>query len=233
MSDEDRGVGRLVERIREELGDSPERWIAPDGYESVALAVLDSIYSTGNHYTGVINAVNRYRAARKEEGADANADTAGDLVSAVDRWGVQGLVERTNAWRTSTQAGAPTKAEAAYGAARILVEHGLDTVDDVREQLTDTARQEASAAKGEWLALPGQRSGLTWAYFLMLCGVPGVKADRMVMRFVTRATGHDVDAKEAREVVTEAAEALGVDVIRLDHAIWRLESGRPVEYEVV
>ncbi|MBD8061056.1 hypothetical protein [Oceanitalea stevensii] len=226
MSDGD----QLVEQIRKELGSDQEVWIAPTGYDSVALAVIDSVFSIGTHYSGVVNAVNRYRAARREEGADPNTDSAADLVDAVGRWGVDGLVERTNKWRTSTKPGAPLKAEVVQRVAQILDEHDLSSVDAVRVGLTDPGAQETSAVKREWLALPGQSSGLAWGYFLMLCGVPGVKADRMVVRYVTRAVGGAVGSKQARELVTAAADALGVSSIRLDHAIWRLESGRPVEY---
>lgn len=229
MSSATSDVGRLVRHIRDELGDDPEPWIAPDGYDSVALAVIDSVYSIGTRYSGVVNAVNRYRTARSEEGADANVDTASNLADAAERWGVQGLVERTNAWRTSTQSDAPRKAEVVAKAAPILATHGMETVADVRAQLTEPAAQDASPAKAQWVALPGQRSGLSWNYFLMLCGVPGVKADRMVVRFVTRAVG-PVTPREARSLVLDAAADLGIDAIRLDHAIWRLESGRPVEY---
>ncbi|WP_193311385.1 heme peroxidase [Georgenia satyanarayanai] len=226
MSDGD----RLVEQIRKELGSDQEVWIAPTGYDSVALAIIDSVFSIGTHYSGVVNAVNRYRAARREEGAEPDADSAADLVEAVGRWGVDGLVERTNKWRTSTRAGAPLKAEVVHQVARILAGHGLGTVEAVRAGLTDPQAQQAAAARKEWLALPGQASGLAWGYFLMLCGVPGVKADRMVVRYVTRAVGASVEAKEASALVAAAADVLGVSSTRLDHAIWRLESGRPVEY---
>ncbi|MFN2319004.1 MAG: hypothetical protein ABR500_04920 [Dermatophilaceae bacterium] len=107
-------VERLASVLEGDLGTDPARWFHPAGYDSVALAVLDSIYSTGNQYTGVVNALNKYRAARRGEGRDPDHDGAGDLVAAVDRWGgTSALVERTNKWKTSTKAGAPSKAEAA------------------------------------------------------------------------------------------------------------------------
>lgn len=62
----------------------------------------------------------------------------------------------------------------------------------------------------------------------MLCGVPGVKADRMVVRFVHRAVGEDVGPAGAAALVQEVAERMGVSFSTLDHAIWRKESGRPV-----
>lgn len=219
----------LAAAVERDLGTDPSRWFHPPGYESVALAVLDSIYSTGNRYAGVIHALNRYRTSRRAEGDDPDQDGAIDLVAAVDRWGgTGGLVERTNRWRTSTKAGAPSKAEAAYGAATILADHGLDSVAQVREALGTRDKQHESPVKTRWLALPGQRSGLTWTYFLMLCGVPGVKADRMVVSYVSRAFGQSASPEAARSLVCELARTQGIDEIVLDHAIWRLESAREV-----
>ena len=50
----------------------------------------------------------------------------------------------------------------------------------------------------------------------------------MVVRYVSRAVGETVDAKEARRLVGSVARNLGVGEIKLDHAIWRQESGREI-----
>ena len=219
----------LISRIHADLGEDHERWFDPEGYQSVALAILDSIYSTGHHYTSVLNAVEKYRAARRAEGADPQQDTAQDLIDATNHWGgTEGLVERTNRWPVSTKPGAPRKADAAYGAAQALVRHDLITRPDVVRELSDPARQEAAPIKKEWLALPGQGSGLTWTYFLMLCGVPGVKADRMIVRYVSEALGRSVDSRTAAVLVGAVADQMPVTRSKLDHAIWRKESGREV-----
>ncbi|MGW0436770.1 hypothetical protein ACWDV4_30030 [Micromonospora sp. NPDC003197] len=47
----------------------------------------------------------------------------------------------------------------------------------------------AALARKLWLAVPGQGSGLSWNYLLMLIGCPGVRADRMDCRFVAAALG--------------------------------------------
>lgn len=217
------------------LRDAPksDRWFIPTGYPSVALALIDAIYSTGNHYGGVLNALARYRTARHDDGADPETDSASNLLAAAERWGgVDGLAERTNQWRTSTKSGAPRKAQAVLGAAGILVGNGLDTRDDIRQALMDPHAPKRTPVKERWLALPGQRSGLTWTYFLMLCGIPGVKADRMVTRYLRRALDRDIDPREAAGVVAHAARTLGVEQIPLDHVIWRIESGRPIYREM-
>jgi hypothetical protein len=51
---------RLTDICRTTFGDET-KWIAADGYpESLALCVIDSIFSTGSHYTSVINVVAEY-----------------------------------------------------------------------------------------------------------------------------------------------------------------------------
>ncbi|OFE15596.1 hypothetical protein BA895_22340 [Humibacillus sp. DSM 29435] len=185
---------------------TPTGGSTPEGYDSVALGVLDSIYSTGHKYTGVTNALDKYRAARRSEDAESGQDTASVLVAAVDRWGgIAALVERTNKWPTSSKAGVPKQAAAAFGTAKILTGHGLNTVAEVRAAFATAEQQDASPVKRLWLGLPGQGSGLTWTYFLMLCGVPGVKADRMVVRYVSRAVREAVDGKDARRLVSSVA----------------------------
>lgn len=218
----------LRDRIIEEFGTDPESWFCPDGYQSVALAILDSIYSTGNVYAGVRNVIKRYRCLRKKEGANPEADTATDLINAFDRWGgVEGFVLKTNnRWRTSSRHHAPYKAYAALEAAKVLAAHSLETVSDVVERLSERESRERSDIAKEWLAITGQSSGLTWNYFLMLLGIPGVKADRMVIRFVTETLRRpkDVSAKEASRLVEAVADDLNLNYIQLDHTIWRFKS---------
>ncbi len=222
-------VDLLARAIERDLGLDPSRWFSPRGYDSVALAVLDSIYSTGNRYTSVVNALDKYRVARRAEGADPNSDTASDLVEATDRWGgIDALVANTNRCRTSTKKTAPFKAEAAYHAARILADHGLNTRAGVHVALIDPELQEGSPVKAAWRDLPGQSSLLTWTYFLMLCGVPGVKADRMVVAYVSRALGRPADSKRSASLVGQVADRIAVNRTKLDHAIWRKESNREV-----
>lgn len=66
----------------------------------------------------------------------------------------------------------------------------------------------------------------------MLAQIPGVKADRMVARYVARAIGvgpEPLSGQRAADLVKRVAGLMGWNVIHLDHAIWRVESGRPRE----
>ena len=229
MHADDNDVELLLHHMDGCIGIDSHRWYSPDGYRSVALAILDSIYSTGNGYTGVTRLVANSVALREAQGANAWRDTASDLVGAVERCGgVLTFVELTDyRWRTYASKTAPYKGQVAYEAAQLLAEEGLETVDDIRRVFTDrAARMEAPAAK-KWLQLKSQGSGLTWNYFLMLMGIPGVKADRMVTRFVSRAVGRTVGMSEASLLIESACDRRGWNYTTVDHTIWRYQSGRP------
>lgn len=61
---------------------------------------------------------------------------------------------------------------------------------------------------------------VTWEYFTMLLGHPGVKSDTWIGRFVAEAIGREVSAERAGELVKAAAKELGVDETALDYATW-------------
>lgn len=67
---------------------------------------------------------------------------------------------------------------------------------------------------------------VTWEYFLMLLGKPGVKADVWIVRFVSKAVGRTTSSPETRDLVKAAAAELGTDPTALDHAIWSHQRGR-------
>jgi hypothetical protein len=224
------GLEDLVDVCERDLGD-PHLWFKPSGYPtSLALCIIDSIYSTGAHYAQVVRIVDRYK-HRQTLGRDAYTDTSRDLRTSIDgaggaeRWAAE---VAQNSRPTSTKAGAPLKAYAIAEAAQGLEFLGVLTTDDLRAR-ADT--DDLDDVKRMWLAFPGQTSGITWEYVLMLAGIPGVKADRMVTRYVARILGvpaAGIGAGLAADYVKAVAAEKNWNVIHTDHAIWRLESGREV-----
>lgn len=224
-------IEKLTNRIKHELGHDSTRWIpVGDGYSSVALAILNSIYSTGKHFSGVLKVIDRYADLREKEGHDAWSDTSANLIEVIERWGgPEGFAVKTkNQWKTSSASQAPLKAYAAYEAAKVLQKHDINNRDDARAQFADRDVRENADVSQEWKAITSQRSGLTWHYFLMLMGIPGVKADRMIRRFVTESLGRDqsVSVSEASTLVEAVADELDISYSQLDHTIWRFTSGR-------
>ena len=223
-------VTALLNACDTDLGD-PNLWFTPDGYpDSLALCIIDSIYSTGARYSSVVNVVGRYRDYRKgdhpdTDGTDELAATITEL-GGPDPWATR----IGNRRPTSTAAGAPLRAETIAQLTEVLPMQGVRTTADLRAAAATA--DALKAVERAWRATPGQRSGITWDYARMLAQIPGVKADRMVIKYATRVIGcrpGSLLPEQAARLVSSVAEVKGWNVIHLDHAIWRFESGRPYQ----
>lgn len=209
-------VGRVRESVHAELG-PPGTWPTwRGGWPGEAdTALVDSVFSTRARYdTVVLPLVERWRAA-PEHSPDGRLAALRD----VDRDRLLAIVDNRQLV-PGRAVDRPVKVDAVREVASRLVDHGIDTAADVRSR--------AERAPGELKRLFTGTSGVgkaTYRYFLMLLGVPGVKADTMVVRFLTNAIGRDVSQSEAERFVTEAASQLEVGATELDHAIWRYQSG--------
>lgn len=216
-------VDTLVTYCRDKLGDK-DLWITPAGYpSSLALCIIDSIYSTGSHYSSVVNVIKRYRAVR------GHGDGAGALLQSFPAVGGPRVWAETvadNVKPANTKPGAPLKAEVIEQAAQLLVDHDIDTVEDLVAAVG--ANPLDNPIHAAWKRLPSQSSGVTYSYLLLLAGLPSVKPDRMVVRFLQQALGTDAELTTGRaiELVMAAADTLEVSPRTLDHVIWRAASGR-------
>lgn len=204
----------------------PDRsgWTDPSGYrDSLAMCVLDSVFSLRASYASTVRVLARYRAVRRPAGGDPNHDRLDDLVAAVEDAG--GSEAAAGPALFGNRAFAPgtarrgqtgvLKAAAVYEVATKLHGAGIDTIADLQN---DTDK-----AAAEWLSVRGL-GRVSWAYVLMLTGADGVKADVMVRRFVATAVGEQaVTDERARLAVEGAAELMGVGARLLDHAIWRYQ----------
>jgi hypothetical protein len=196
----------------------------------LALCIIDSIYSTGARYSSVVNVVRRYRDHRTQRGGTPDMDGTDELAANIaELGGPDAWASRIGNRRpTSTTAGAPLKAETIATLTTLLPRHGVRTTADLRRAAVDA--DALKTVERAWRATPGQRSGITWDYALMLAQIPGVKADRMLIRYVARAIGvrpEGLPPQRAAEMINRVAEMKTWEVIHLDHAIWRFESGRP------
>jgi len=244
---------KLIAACERDLGDRALRF-APDGYPgSLALCLVDSVFSIGAKYHGVINLVNRYRSYRVAQSGNADADGGLELMGTFEHLGgPEGWAANLkNEQRTSKKSGI-LKADAVLREAHRLAKHGVWTVNDLRAAQREGRLPEIKAS---WCEVPGQKSGISWSDFLMLArvlpedrdlpsgvtgaspqprpdidlndAVVGVKPDRMIKRYVASAIGvteNELTDRKAAALVKFAAEAKGWNVIALDHAIWRFQS---------
>jgi hypothetical protein len=220
-------VERIVDACDEKLNPSDE-WAPFCGYpDSLALSVLDAIWSINARYAITRGVVERYRARRSWQG-NPDEDDLSDLLSFYEAMGgVDSFIDEIGTRnRVSTQPGAVRKGEAVFQAATSLVGLGVDTAVQFRDGDGGPLGEQIKTA---WLALPGQRSGVSWRYLRMLVGLPDVKPDRMVIRFIASALSVDeqsVGGERAVALVQATAEHFGADQRALDHEIWEYQSGK-------
>jgi hypothetical protein len=176
----------------------------PGGWPGEAeAALIDAVFGIRARYgspeSGVRAVVSRWRAHRGGRLDDLSvlASTPADQVAAV-------LANRSKA------SGRP-KSELVRAAAQALVSAGVRQADD--------AVRDVGRAHDAYTGVHGL-GGVTSTYFLMLLGVPGVKADTWVRRFVPQAVGRPVSADEAASLLQRAARVMGTDAIELDYAVW-------------
>ena len=193
---------------------SPESMRFPGGWpNSIELALLDAVLSINAKYgnspnTGVRKRVAEYKASVGGSSWDQLARLAG--------LSEEELLPITGRQMTGGQ----SKAAAIIEAAGRLVGAGVTRSDDFR--VDSPVQQEAyTGVKG--------LGPVTWTYLGMLLGHSGVKADRMICRYVSDAVGHDVDPSDAAVLVTEVAASLGKSASELDHAIWTFQRRRKGE----
>jgi hypothetical protein len=225
MRNSDEQVRTLTKRCEQFRGSK-----APEGYpNSLALCIVDSVQSTGVKYPSVVNVVNRYRAYRSEQGGNASSDSANDLTATfAELGGPEGWAVRIgNGNKTSTQRDAPLKSFAIEAEAEAMIGKGISTAQDLRQAAGDSER--IAEVADAWRSVKAQSSGVTWHYVQMLAGIPGIKPDRMIIRFVAKAL--DVPLKKVAqsvcvEMLTAVASELGMTATELDHAIWNYQRGQ-------
>lgn len=198
-------IDTLEAYVREAIGSEPGGW--PGGYPNdIEAALFDAIYSVRAKYgsrvgpgTGVFAVAYRWREYRDWSADDLqqlSRFTADEVVAVVKHKGK--LAGRL-------------KAEVVVDAAIQLAGSGIRTAADLRAN--------APVAKSAYLSVKGC-GPVTWAYLQMLVGLPGVKADTWVMRFVKDRIPNAASPEDAAALVSAVAERMDVQPSQLDHAIW-------------
>jgi hypothetical protein len=224
-------IDKLLIHIRQKLGDL--NIPLPDGeyeYAALPLCVIDAVFSLGVRYESTWRTVCDWCARyhwEKERARAAEERTVTEFLHILqpyeNRWEQMATDVFRNRQRTSTRSGI-LKAEAVFRFAKTLQRFGVDTFADILKfGLRDDLRREIKS-------IPGQGSGLSFNYFLILAGnKDAVKADRMVTRFVANALGQrDVPQELAETLVREASRILRLEFPKLtpsllDHAIWKYQ----------
>lgn len=217
----------------------------PGHYHSLPLCMLDAVFSIGVRYEAAFAVVCRYAAHRsitaEELPALPPADeqvTTSAFLDDYAHYGVDGMAERIlcKRQRTSPRNGI-LKAAAVERWAKVLAEAGIETMQDAQrtfvssdDDLPEPAIEEAL------LTIPGQRSGVSLEYFILLLGDEmRVKPDRRVKRFVDAALGaHVEDNARVIHLLQQASARLAptypnLTPRRLDKLTWEQQRAEPAQ----
>jgi hypothetical protein len=198
----DLDVRQLVDYVRATVPEPWPEW--PGGYPGqIEAALLDAVLSIRARYgkptTGVRARVERWRDIRGGE-VDDLAEFA-----AYDPNQLAALLPNRQ---------------------RIAGRLKTAAVVEASQRLTDAGVRHAAQLKVDNGAHRDAYMGVrglgpvTWAYFAMLLGHPGVKADTWVLRFVHDALGREVTPGDAERLVGTSALRMGRSRTLMDYAIW-------------
>lgn len=227
-------IDKLVAYIRSTLKDlNAAPTDAAYEYASVPLCAVDAVFSIGVRYESTERTVTEFcarhrwqRDGRGREKEHTITEFLNILCQYENRWENMADHVFRNRQRTSSRSGI-LKAEATYRFAKVLQKFGVETFADVLNSGLRTDLRQAIKA------IPGQASGLSYSYFMILAGnQDGVKADRMVTRFVADALGvRNVAPDLAEELVRNASRTLRPQFpmlvpSSLDNKIWKFQRAK-------
>lgn len=193
-------------------------------YSHLPLCAIDAVFSIGVTYQSVTNTVDRFCRHFNIEKHQAKRElTTSDCLAMMYSVPSDELTQKIykNRQRTSTANGI-LKSEAVMMFLEVLREHGVECfaslTDKTIEKLEPAIRQ-----------IPGQGSGISWNYFLMLAGRDYyIKPDRMILRFLETVTQTHVKPAESililREVTTRMNQhGFHLTPRELDSLIWEYQ----------
>jgi hypothetical protein len=226
-------IDKIIEYCRKNLS-----WNLVKGnefsYSCLPLCAIDALFSINTRYKAVENTVERvclkwgippYAADKSQfPPQEAQVSISAFLEKIIAFSNAEELVQAIykNRQRTSSKNGI-LKAEAVTQLLKILQQNEIEYLQDV-EKIKDLPHFET-----QFKAIQGQKSGVSFTYFLMLTGSNHlVKPDRMIIRFLNAATGKDFSRDECQKILTTVAKALTSEypkltVQQLDYQIWSFQ----------
>lgn len=207
------------------IGSDPRQWTEwrggwPGDIES---ALIDAVFSARAVYEtnggrGISRDIGDWRSSRTRSAFSLKALLTEINAMGVAEWAGSFGNRQLSPGRGTDEPHGPSKAAAVWEAAGKLRAQDIDTADDINVGTAATAKDALRSVSGIGYA--------TSSYFLMLLGVPGVKPDRMIHRFLSEATGHAFTNADAAKAIRAVAAIFGVQEHELDHAIWGYERNR-------
>jgi hypothetical protein len=212
-------IAKVREHVREAIGEDPAQWTKwPGGWpDDIESALIDAVFSARAMYRskrgrGISRKIAEWQRARTRSTYSLDV-----LIAEIDAVGVAAWARsfgnlQPSPGRSTEAPRGPSKAAAVREAAEKLRKADINVADDINTTTAATAKTTLRSISGIGYA--------TANYFLMLLGVPGIKPDRMIHRFLKDAAGHAFSNAYAEQVLQPVAAHFGVQEHALDHAVW-------------
>lgn len=194
-------------------------------YCHLPLCVIDAVFSIGVRYQSVTNTVNRFCNYFKIEKSSSNKElTVSGFLALIEGESIQSIAENVfgNRQRTSAKNGI-LKAEAVMQFHQTLRKFHCESLNDVKQFVNNNELEDAIKL------IPGQKSGISFKYFLMLAGTDDlIKLDRMIGRFLESLGIKNITIYESQILfghVVAQMSGFGFNLTprKLDNLIWNYQ----------
>ena len=213
---------QILAHVHATIGEREQwaRW--PGGWpHDIESALVDAVFSAravyrSEHGRGIYGNVVAWQRMRNRRIYSLDALLAEIDVAGVSSWADSFGNHQVAPRRPVTAPLGRSKAAAVRQAAWTLRQEDINLAGHITTANSALVRHALQSVPGIGYA--------TVSYFLMLLGAPGIKPDRMILRFLREATGRSFTNTHAEQALRAAAEMLGAQPHELDHAIWRYQS---------
>ena len=200
-------------------------------YQSLPLCVIDAVFSIGIKYQTTQRVVQRYcdffklNRIRNDKTNIPEIETQQSISDFLELETKYDFTNKVfcNRNRTSPVNGI-LKSQAVFMFAKILKQNNINCFQDINKIYFNYY----NIAK-DIMQIPGQKSGISFKYFLMLAGNDNlIKPDRQIISFLKRVLNINVDSNMAQIILSEAnallkQDYLDINLRLLDHLIWNYQ----------
>lgn len=200
---------------------------------SMPLCVVDAVFSISVNYECVKNAIQRLCGYYNIQQSAKSRSTIPDINAQLSTTHFLRLFAGKtpeqlandvfrNRQRTSTRSGI-LKAEAVIRFLKVLKDFNAEYFQDIPKLIEDESFEHCIKS------IPGQGSGTSLKYFFMLAGSDNlIKPDRMILRFLHRATGQILSLEQCQIILYGVAKELNKEGYNLtprllDNIIWNYQ----------
>jgi hypothetical protein len=189
------------------------------------LCVIDAVFSIGVKYQSVTNTIKRFCEYFNIELFSARQELSiSGFLDLIEGLSIQEMTENIfdNRQRTSARNGI-LKSEAVVIFHKTLQKFGFEYLKEVN-LFADNYKLEQAIK-----LIPGQRSGISYKYFLMLAGTDYlVKPDRMILRFLDSIGINGISLCECQVLIRDVVEQMNLQGFnlsprKLDNLIWNYQ----------